>query len=82
MDKNLRKNNEKGSGLKNFWTVFSFPGYIFLLIIYYFPTEWGKDRNTATSARQLRAKNFFAPFWSIIIYMVIIFFLIAIFADE
>ena len=82
MGRNFSENNKKVSRLKTFWAVFSFPGYLFLLVIYYFPTEWGKDRNTATSARQLRAKNFFAPFWSIIIYVIILFFLISISADD
>jgi len=59
------------------WRFFSFPGYLLILIAYYFPTEWGKDRNTAITARQLRARNFFAPFYSIFIWALAGFFLYA-----
>lgn len=55
------------------WRIYCFPGYIILWIMYYFPTEWGKKRNTARGARQWQKRTFFAPFWTtvVIIYLLL-----------
>ena len=45
-----------------------FPGYIFLALLFFFPTEWGRGRSVAQSGRQWRARGIFAPIHSIWIY--------------
>lgn len=44
------------------------PGYVFLACFFFFPTEWGKNRNVALSGRQWRYRKWFAPIHSIWIY--------------
>lgn len=47
------------------------PGYIFLFVLFYFPTEWGKSRNVSRGGRQWRARHIFAPIHSIWIYFML-----------
>jgi len=49
------------------------PGYIMLALIYFFPTEWGKSRNTTMGGRMWRFKGCFAPILSIIFYSILFF---------
>jgi len=49
------------------------PGYIMLAFIYFFPTEWGKSRNTTMGARMWQFKGCFAPILSIIFYTILFF---------
>lgn len=48
-----------------------FPGYVFLGFFFFFPTEWGKNRNVALSGRQWRARRYFAPLHSLWMYWII-----------
>lgn len=45
---------------------------MFLAFCFFFPTEWGKNRNVALSGRQWRARLFFAPLHSVWIYWLLI----------
>ena len=47
-------------------------GYLTLYFNYFFPTEWGKKRNTAITARQLGAKHIWGPFNAIILWGLLI----------
>lgn len=57
--------------LKYIHILIFFPGYIFLAFFFFFPTEWGKNRNVALSGRQWRYRKWFAPVHSIWIYFFI-----------
>jgi len=47
------------------------PGYIILGLSFFIPTEWGKRRNVSKSGRQWKARNIFAPVYSILIYLIV-----------
>jgi hypothetical protein len=63
---------------KIIWYLLFGVGYISMYLKYYFPKEWGKERNTAITARQLKAKHIWGPFNAIVIYITI--FLLVIFS--
>lgn len=50
------------------WRLFCLPGYVLLAFAFFFPTEWGKNRNVSMSGRQWRNKHAFAPIYSVIFY--------------
>lgn len=52
--------------------VIFFPGYAILWVLYMFPTEWGKARNTAGSSRRWASRDKLAPVVAILIYIAII----------
>lgn len=39
-------------------------GYIHLFVMYYFPTEWGKNRNVSMAGRQMKKKHLFAVYYT------------------
>lgn len=47
------------------------PGHILLRWKYFFTTEWGPEKNTVQTSRQLRKQEFFAPLLSIPCYVLI-----------
>ena len=51
------------------WRLFCAPGTIFIYAQYFFPTEWGKKRNVAKSARDYRYGGVMAPIYSIVFYI-------------
>lgn len=53
-----------------------FPGYIILMLGYFAPKEWGKSRSVAKSSRQWNHRDQIAPFYSILIYGVLIWYFI------
>jgi|TARA_B100000780_G_scaffold72044_1_gene48219 uncharacterized membrane protein len=57
---------------KVLWYLIFGVGYLALYFKYYVPTEWGKKRNTATTARQFKAKHFWGPVNAVLIYLSII----------
>ncbi|MGC6476413.1 MAG: hypothetical protein ACON41_07215 [Parvibaculales bacterium] len=57
--------------LKAMLIILFLPGYALMALSYFFPTEWGKRRNTSTTARQWNKKHFFAPLYSLVIYLMI-----------
>tara|TARA_B110000444_G_C18781051_1_gene567443 strand:- start:851 stop:1090 length:240 start_codon:yes stop_codon:yes gene_type:complete len=59
------------------WYLFFGVGYIALYLKYYFPSEWGKTRNTAITARQLKAKHIWGPFNALVIYLSIFLLVVA-----
>lgn len=59
--------------LKILWFIYCAPGYVFIWVTYYFPTEWGSKRDVARGARQWRKRDFFAPFWSSALLVFILF---------
>jgi len=64
------------STTKIIWYIFFGIGYLILYIDYFSPTEWGKKRNTAVTARRLRAKHIWGPINAIVIWFLLaIFFL-------
>ena len=50
------------------------PGYCIVYLHYFFPTEWGATRNVTRSSRQFAYRNFFAVFYSVIVYFIVYFF--------
>ena len=48
------------------------PGYLVVYAHYYFPTEWGKNRNVNLSARHFRNKHIFGPGYALILYAALI----------
>ena len=50
------------------WRLFCAPGTIFISVKYFFPTEWGKDRNVAKSGRDYHNVGVMAPIYSIVFY--------------
>ena len=52
-----------------FWYIWCIPGHIMLWIGYYFPTEWGKNRNVTMFGRQMREKHIFAPINSLFFFI-------------
>tara|TARA_B110000908_G_scaffold150287_1_gene184191 strand:+ start:444 stop:713 length:270 start_codon:yes stop_codon:yes gene_type:complete len=50
------------------WRLFCAPGTIFISMNYFFPKEWGKDRNVAKSSRDYRNVGVMAPVYSFIFY--------------
>lgn len=52
---------------KLFWA----PGYIIIAIIYFFPTEWGKNRDVARGGRWWKYMDSLAPIISIALYIAI-----------
>ena len=42
-------------------------GYLMLYMAYFFPTEWGKKRNTSITSRQLRHKHLWGPINAIVV---------------
>ena len=61
--------------LRVLWWAYCLPGMVVIWSSYYFPTEWGKKRNVAESARQWRNRSFFAPFYTTL--MILMIFLLA-----
>lgn len=57
---------------KIIWYIFFGIGYLFLYWDYFNPNEWGKKRNTAITARRLRAKHLWGPINAVIFYLFII----------
>lgn len=53
-----------------------FPGYLILIVAYYWPSEWGKKRNVTKSTRQWNIRHTLAPIYSILAYGIIILLLI------
>ena len=51
-----------------FWRLLCAPGTIFISMNYFFPKEWGKDRNVAKSSRDYRNVGVMAPIYSIVFY--------------
>lgn len=54
------------------WRLFCMPGAAIISLRYFFPSEWGKDRNVATSARHYKKIETMAPFYSILFFIGII----------
>ena len=57
--------------LRGLWWAYCLPGMVLIWSSYYFPTEWGKKRNVAESARQWRNRSFFAPFYTTLLILMI-----------
>ena len=57
------------------WRVFCLPGAILISLNFFFPKEWGNDRNVARSGRHYRNIETMAPWYSIAFYigMIILF---------
>jgi len=53
------------------WRLICLPGYAWLWVTFYFPTEWGKKRNVSRTGRQWRSRHVFAPIYSVFIYGII-----------
>lgn len=49
------------------------PGYLFIALMYFFPTEWGKKRNVAASGRWWRYQDALAPIISLAFYIFLAF---------
>ncbi len=49
------------------------PGYLVIVVRYFFPTEWGKGRNVSSSGRQFAHRDLFAGLYSIVIYGFVLF---------
>lgn len=47
------------------------PGYIFIGFLYFFPSEWGKNKNVTRGTRWWNHKDTIAPIISIIFYILI-----------
>jgi len=45
------------------------PGYAFLSLVYFFPTEWGDGRNVSRTGRFWQYRGTFAPAISIAVYV-------------
>ncbi len=54
------------------------PGYIMLAFIYFFPTEWGKNKSTTKGARMWQYKSYFAPIISLLFYALLVLFLMVV----
>jgi len=54
------------------------PGYITLAFIYFFPTEWGKNKSTTKGSRMWQYKSYFAPIISILFYALLVSFLMVV----
>ena len=52
------------------------PGYIFIALLYFFPTEIGKSRNVSRGGRWWKYKDRIAPIISILFYLFLVFCLI------
>ena len=50
------------------WRLLCAPGTILISMNYFFPKEWGKDRNVAKSSRDYRNVGVMAPIYSIVFY--------------
>ncbi len=50
------------------WRLLCLPGYAWLWVTFYFPSEWGKKRNVSRTGRQWRSRHVFAPIYSVIFY--------------
>ena len=57
------------------WYLFFGIGYLIIYKNYFFPTEWGKNRNTAITSRQIRHKHLFGPFYALLIWLFVIAFI-------
>tara|TARA_B100000035_G_C20745586_1_gene441688 strand:- start:72 stop:290 length:219 start_codon:yes stop_codon:yes gene_type:complete len=62
--------------IKIIWYLVFGIGYLLLYIDYFSPTEWGKKRNTAITARRLRAKHLWGPINALVIWFLLFIFLI------
>lgn len=61
--------------LKFLWYLLFGIGYLILYLDYFTPTEWGKKRNTAVTARRLGAKHFWGPINALFIWFLFIAFI-------
>ena len=62
--------------IKIIWYLVFGIGYLLLYIDYFYPTEWGKKRNTSITARRLRAKHLWGPVNALVIWFLLFAFLI------
>jgi len=71
---NMKVDNFSLIGKIIWYSIFGI-GYLMLYSAYYFPTEWGKKRNTAITSRQMRNKHLFGPINAIVILSLLFLFL-------
>ena len=58
--------------------LFFSPGYLILVVAYYWPREWGKERSVAKSSRQWNVRHTLAPIYSVLIYGILIYYFFSI----
>jgi hypothetical protein len=54
------------------WDIYCLPGHILIWYNFFFPKEWGKKRNVATSGRAFRSKGVMAPIYSFFLWIFIL----------
>ena len=58
--------------IKFFYIALAAPGYIILWLQFYFPTEWGENRNVTRGGRAWSNKHTMAPIYALGFYIVLI----------
>ena len=58
------------------------PGYILIGFLYFFPSEWGKNRNVSRGSRWWNHREALAPIFSIIFYIVFLLIIVMIISNK